>query len=128
MTSGTSDGDTYIAARRANDTFSFSVTYPEGKAVMPVLKVITEENVTTGNTRVNLEVSHTPTSISVHPEDDYSQNVMTKVERTYTYAVTRESTELAITLSPADNYTDNAVRIYKIEFYPMGLPADDSGN
>ena len=124
MTSGISDGNTYVAARRGNDSFSFTVNYPEGKAVMPVLKVVTEENVPASTTRVNLNVAHTPSNLSVQPEDDYTQDITDKVERKYTYAVMREGTTLKITLSPAGNYdANNAVRIYRIEFYPMGEEA-----
>ena len=129
MTSSGSDAEErYIATRGSGDKFSFTVSFPakdvEHKAVLKVTADAENTNAT-GNNRANIVESrnvipNNSVSAPVANENDYFTE---KKTRTYEYTIPAAATTLTITLQPATNYdNNNAVRIYKIEFYPVGVP------
>lgn len=118
---GSASGEKYFVMHRSDDNIYFLLHYPEGKAVNAVMKVTVDRD-QVNNTTVSL-VARTPTSVGM-TQSSASNNITGREERIYTFAIPTDELDLGITLKPGSNTNaNNGVRIYKIEFYPMGEEA-----
>lgn len=122
---GNATEEKYFVMHRSNDEISFSLYYPKGGVVNAIVKVTLDRD-QVNNTNVNLTASRTPTSVGMTASS--TANITGREERIYTFTVPTDETTLSVTLKPGSNSNqNNGVRIYKIEWYPLGEPPPGDG-
>lgn len=115
---GNATGEKYFVMHRSADEITFSLYYPQGAPVDAKLKVVADRDIA-NNTAVNISAARTPTSVGITSSS--TANITGREERVYTLSVPSDELTLTVSLKPNANLdANNGLRIYSIEFYPLG--------